>query len=169
MNPPTPLAQLQLRALDDEAAFRRTLDVPLLVWTPTEKEPATGPMFATRTMARVQRPEVGEPLVFRLAKSASANAFGLGITVGRSENNDLWLDDHSVSRFHAWFQKGEDDAHWLLCDAESRNGSWIGAEKLRPNRPAPISDGSRLRFGDLELAFYLPDSFVAWVRGRSAR
>jgi hypothetical protein len=166
---PLLLSQCQLRALDDEAAFRRTLSSPVLVWTPPEKEPATGLMFATRDLSGSKRPAAGEPRVFEVARSSSSGGFALGISVGRAESNDVWLDDQSVSRFHAWFQKGSGPDDWLLCDAESRNGSWIGEQRLAPHRATPLPFGTRIRFGDLELEFYLPDAFVAFLRGRRSR
>src|SRR5687767_4154744 len=56
----------------------------------------------------------GEPLVFELQKRRSLeNAFG--VTVGRSENNDVVLVTASISRFHAYFECATPEV-WKLAD-----------------------------------------------------
>jgi pSer/pThr/pTyr-binding forkhead associated (FHA) protein len=101
---------------------------------------------------------VGEPIVFPVVKNQE-NAFGRGITVGRTGNNDVVLDDGTVSRFHAWFQR-ETDGRYTLTDAGSKNGSFVAGVRLTPRRPSPIADGTRLRFGQVELTFYLASGFT---------
>src|SRR5262249_45498035 len=59
--------------------------------------------------------------VFPLVKKPSAS-FPDRITIGRTQNNDIEIPDHSVSRLHAYVrQVGEG---WVVADAGSKNGSW---------------------------------------------
>src|SRR5512146_3139661 len=62
-------------------------------------------------------PRSGEPLVFEVKKGAARNAFGLGITVGRTENNDISVQDPSVSRFQGYFQLDPRTGGWTFTDA----------------------------------------------------
>ncbi len=101
--------------------------------------------------------------MLEVAKSQNkANAFAMGITIGRTDTNDIPVDDESVSRFHAWLSKSPEG--WKLVDAESRNGTWVGALKLAPNKAQIIQSGARLRFGEVEVLFLLPDGFAEYVK-----
>jgi pSer/pThr/pTyr-binding forkhead associated (FHA) protein len=112
----------------------------------------------------------GDPRVFQVEKRAeSGNAFPLGVTIGRVDSNDLVLADDSVSRFHAFLRFDERDRVWVLTDAESKNGTWVDELKVEPNQSAPLKDGSKLRFGDATLQFFLPPSFVKYLEAHGAR
>jgi pSer/pThr/pTyr-binding forkhead associated (FHA) protein len=62
----------------------------------------------------------------------------MGITVGRVETNDVIVDDGSVSRFHAWLQLDERKKAWFLCDAESKNGTFLGPQRLTANQKVAL-------------------------------
>ena len=62
--------------------------------------------FRTQSGQEVTAIGGGDPLAAVIEKSKD-NAFQRRVTVGRTANNDIVLEDASVSRFHAWFQ---DDA-----------------------------------------------------------
>ncbi|MFC6672948.1 FHA domain-containing protein [Marinobacterium aestuariivivens] len=70
------------------------------------------------------------------------------IRIGRAPDNDLVLDDPSVSSRHAelGFQHGQ----WTLTDLQSTNGSYVGDEAAESS---PLSSGDRLRFGKVEMQF----------------
>ena len=159
-----PLSELARALLLDGARLRSSLDVPVLLWelAPT---PGSAPReLGTRAAGSLHTPRVGEPLVLALRKANNkGNAFSMGITVGRTSNNDLWLDDASVSRFHAYFQQAPHDESWQLVDAESRNGTWAGTRRLAAAAPHPLVDGESLRFGDVEVRFLQPVSFLHFL------
>lgn len=148
----------------ERAEYERTLPPALLVFSPASA--ATPPLdedeelhhFRTLTSVSTPMLGVGEPIVFPIIKNQE-NAFGRGITVGRTGNNDVVLDDGTVSRFHAWFQR-ETGGRFILTDAGSKNGSFVGGVRLTPRRPSPISDGTRLRFGQVDVTFYLASGFT---------
>lgn len=50
------------------------------------------------------------------------------ITLGRSERCEVVLDDPAVSRVHAVLSLQADE--WLLIDQQSRNGVWVGGERV---------------------------------------
>jgi hypothetical protein len=145
------------------------VDVPVLVWAITESR--TDDLITVTTISVVP-PQLGtgEPVVFPLRKrdATAANPFTMGITVGRTENNDVLLEHSSVSRFHAYFQR-DGKGQWLLVDAESKNGTWAGPLKLAPNKAEAIADRTLLKFGDLTLQFLLPASFQQYVAGLGSK
>jgi hypothetical protein len=145
------------------------LDCPALVWESyAEAERSEeDQVFSTRSSSFTTRPRRGEPLVFELRKgTAKLNAFAMGITVGRADSNDVSIDDVSVSRFHAYFQQDSMSGEWKLFDAESRNGTWLGPLKLQGKIGQRLADQVSLRFGLVQLKFYEPKSFTAFVRAR---
>lgn len=78
------------------------------------------------------------------------------ITVGRTPNNDVVLNDITVSRFHAYFkQKGK---QWVVCDAGSKNGTRVDGVKLEKRKEHPVQDGTHVRIGDIDTTFQLRDS-----------
>lgn len=149
----------------ERAEYERKLPPAVLVFTPAsaaspslDEDDETHHHFRTLTNVSTPMLGVGEPIVFPVVKNQE-NAFGRGITVGRTGNNDVVLDDGTVSRFHAWFQR-ETDGRYTLTDAGSKNGSFVAGVRLTPRRPSPIADGTRLRFGQVELTFYLASGFT---------
>ncbi len=146
-------------------ALQKAVDVPMLLWraAPGADEPDV--LLTTQGGAFRQGPSARDPLVVGVKKAAKAhNAFAMGITLGRTESNDVVLVDNSVSRFHAYFQQDARGETWRLVDAESKYGTWIGPMKLPPNKPHPLQDGVHLRFGNIEVIFYLPGSFLAYLK-----
>src|SRR3954462_6209188 len=87
--------------LVDEAKFRERHPHAWLVWTlgkPTA-EPIIAPTLTHGGGKKV--PEVGDPIAIPILKG-KAGAFALGVTIGRTENNDVVLRHSEVSRFHAY-------------------------------------------------------------------
>ena len=93
-----------------------------------------------------------------LVRAGTPNAFALGITVGHTENNDIVIEDESVSRFHAYFQQS--GSSWKLVDTGSRLGTWLDEAQLRPNTATEVNDGAQLRFGKVQVTFLLPPSLL---------
>ena len=154
----------------ERAEYERTLPPALLVFTPVPigslgSEEEEHHHFRTLTNVSTPMLGVGEPIVFPVVKNQE-NAFGRGITVGRTGNNDVVLDDGTVSRFHAWFQC-ETGGRYVLTDAGSKNGSFVGGVRLAPRRPSPVVDGTRLRFGQVDVTFYLASGFTKVLARRT--
>ena len=140
---------------------------PLLVWAsaPAEAQKLEGDLIWKTDPGIKVRRSAHDPLVFVLKKQPGiSNAFALGITVGRTGNNDIELDDPSVSRFHAWFQIDPQSAVWHVCDAESSNGTWCNQQRLPPRRPAPLTDSTVVTIGHVDLTFMVPATFQTWMK-----
>jgi pSer/pThr/pTyr-binding forkhead associated (FHA) protein len=104
--------------------------------------------------------------VVLLVKKTKDNAFQRGVTVGRTGNNDIVLDDPSVSRFHAWFQRDERGGTWTVADAGSKNGTTLSGTRLKGKRPVKVPDQTRLQFGEVPLTLFLPERFFAFLESR---
>ncbi len=149
----------------DPKGFAQKLQVPVLLWESASPsaEKAGDPGVTDGLTAEVSAPGEGETVVFELRKaSGKKNPFAMGITVGRVDQNDVEVDHASVSRFHAYFQLGPKG--WVLCDAESKNGTYLDGMRLTPNEKVPVPDGAPVRFGEIELTFLLPESFAEQLR-----
>lgn len=69
------------------------------------------------------------------------------VRIGRDSDMDLVLAEPGlgVSRAHAslrWASAG-----WLLRDLGSRNGTWLGSERLPPGVDVPVAGGATITFG----------------------
>lgn len=71
-------------------------------------------------------------------------------TVGRGADNDVVIDDDSVSRQHARIVREADGFH--VEDLDSFNGTVVDGR----DAPAPVRDGSRIGFGDVDVSFVQP-------------
>jgi hypothetical protein len=97
--------------------------------------------------------------LFPLAKKPGAS-FPDRITIGRTSNNDVVIADTSISRLHAYVKRVADS--WVVADAGSKNGSWLKGAALVPRKEQPLTSRALLRFGDVDVTFYLAaDLFTA--------
>ena len=70
----------------------------------------------------------------------------LEATLDLSDLNALNL---GVSRRHALIRRTP--SGYEVVDLASRNGTWLNAERLTPNKPYPFASGSQLRMGQMRL------------------
>jgi hypothetical protein len=110
-------------------------------------------------------PEPVEMELYPLAKKPGAS-FPDRITIGRTSNNDVVIADASVSRLHAYVRQADD---WIVADAGSKNGSWLGGGVLEPRREAPLSPGAMVRFGDVQLTFHRSEDLFDLMGGDHGR
>jgi pSer/pThr/pTyr-binding forkhead associated (FHA) protein len=103
--------------------------------------------------------------LYPLAKKLGAS-FRDRITIGRTENNDVVIADPSVSRLHAYVRHA---SGWVVADAGSKNGSWLGDEQLEPRRESPLPPGTVIRFGDVHLTFYRSSDLFELLGGEHGR
>jgi pSer/pThr/pTyr-binding forkhead associated (FHA) protein/tetratricopeptide (TPR) repeat protein len=69
--------------------------------------------------------------------------------IGRSDDNDIVLDDSSVSRRHAMLEVGGEGA--FITDLGSRNGTKVANRKI--DQPTPLSHDSRIKIGLYQLRY----------------
>lgn len=69
-------------------------------------------------------------------------------TIGRREDNDIVINDASVSATHAWIinQHG----HYVLMNTLSTNGTFVNDKRIHE---AMLAHGDRVRFGQAEFTF----------------
>jgi pSer/pThr/pTyr-binding forkhead associated (FHA) protein len=78
------------------------------------------------------------------------------VNVGRGAHNDIVLPDDSVSDVHARFQRRED--RWYLVDVGSRNGTYVGGQRLAEERR--MEGAQNVRFGGVKTIFRPRDGAV---------
>ena len=78
----------------------------------------------------------------------SADCEGRKTTIGSSPDNDVVINDPSVSRFHAVVEV--DDRGYLLEDRESKNGTYVDGYRVRE---IFLNDGASFRVGKTHLRF----------------
>ncbi|HEY1811550.1 MAG TPA: FHA domain-containing protein [Kofleriaceae bacterium] len=100
--------------------------------------------------------------IFPLAKKPGAS-FPDRITIGRTSNNDVVIADPSVSRLHAYV-KHTGDA-WSVTDAGSKNGSWLRGIALDARKELALPASAVLRFGEVDVTFYLARDLFAVLGG----
>jgi pimeloyl-ACP methyl ester carboxylesterase len=88
-------------------------------------------------------------LVFHLPdRTWEAQPTEEAMTIGRGEENDVSIADESVSQHHALIERRGDD--YLIRDAGSRNGVWLGKQRVEEHR---LRDGDVLSLGRAKLIF----------------
>lgn len=77
---------------------------------------------------------------------------GADLRIGRTQGNDVHLDDAKVSRHHARIERRADGS-CVLVDLQSRWTTGLDGRTLKPFVPALLRDGSRITIVDRELVF----------------
>ncbi len=158
------------RGKPNRAELEGSLRWPVLLYQEAvhlNEDSQTDYRFKTMTGLGAPTPRGGEPFVL-VVRKAKDNAFQRGITVGRTSNNDLVIDDPSVSRFHAWFQQHEETGAWSLADAGSKNGSQLSGNRLKPKRPTALPAEARLQFGKVDVTFLIPSAFLDLLQSHAS-
>jgi len=85
------------------------------------------------------------------------------VTCGRAEENDVFLNDTSVSRHHARLERGVVGCE--VVDLGSTNGTFVNGERLLDGGSRPLQDGDQVAFGGCTFVYRAaaPDSNVARV------
>ncbi len=144
---------------------------PVLLYEPAEAAESKDDEdddYQFRTQSGLEMTSIGggEPLAVIVEKTKD-NAFQRRVTIGRTNNNDIVLDDTSVSRFHAWMQQDEATGQWQLFDAGSRNGTMAAGKKLPAKAAVVLTVGIKVKIGSVELTFYSADGFLKLLKQRA--
>src|SRR5215204_475223 len=77
-------------------------------------------------------------------------------SVGRTKENDLALEDPSVSKIHAALVFNS-EKQLLVADTGSTNGTFVNEKRIAYGRAFPIGGTDKVKFGNIEVAFqYVP-------------
>jgi hypothetical protein len=105
---------------------------------------AAPPMPDIQVIARVTLPQGTRevPLVFKPG--------GRRLNVGRASDNDLTLNDASVSKIHAALLMTAEGT-LLVADTGSTNGTYLNGRRIAYGESRLIEDGDVVGFGDVEV------------------
>jgi len=71
-------------------------------------------------------------------------------SIGRSPDTDVFLDDVTVSRTHAVFERREDGS-WFVRDLGSLNGTYVNGEQVDETK---LTTGDEVQVGKFKLTFF---------------
>ncbi len=74
------------------------------------------------------------------------------LSVGRTKENDLVIDDQSISKIHASLILNS-DKQLMVADTGSTNGTFINGQRIAYGKGISIKDGDKLNFGTVAIAF----------------
>jgi hypothetical protein len=77
---------------------------------------------------------------------------GRRMGVGRGTDNDLYINDRSVSKIHAALVMNKEGT-LLVSDTGSTNGTFINGRRINYGEARQIADGDVVGFGDIEVRF----------------
>ena len=118
--------------------------------------PAIESTAGRASLAPLSHPPHGNALLFSLTGQQQGAVFplhGTTVTLGRSPDASINLDDDAVSGNHARIVRRPGGMY--LIDAASRNGSFVNERRI--DGPHRLSDGDHLRFGNTILKFSMVD------------
>jgi len=116
---------------------------------PPEEDPSA--YQHTRAMPRVAPVASSAPRHHASRLVVSGRSFRLEagpVSVGRSSDNDIAIDDRRVSRHHA--ELAQTGGRWNLRDLGSTNGTALNGRIIKQS---PLHDGDRVSFGGFEAIF----------------
>jgi pSer/pThr/pTyr-binding forkhead associated (FHA) protein len=74
-------------------------------------------------------------------------------SVGRTKENDLSIEDPSVSKIHAALVLNS-ERKLMVADTGSTNGTFINDQRIAYGRALPVADADRVKFGNIEVIFH---------------
>jgi len=81
---------------------------------------------------------------------------GQRLSVGRTRENALSIDDTSVSKIHASLVLSN-EKHLMVADTGSTNGTFINDKRIAYGKAFPVADGDKVKFGTVEVSItYVP-------------
>jgi len=86
-------------------------------------------------------------------------AEGKRLSVGRTKENDLTIDDPSVSKMHASLMLNL-ERQLIVADTGSTNGTFIGGQRIPYGKAVTIGKGEKLKFGSVEVEFEISKKTV---------
>jgi hypothetical protein len=92
-------------------------------------------------------------------RPGAGKPFADHVSVGRARNNDVVLRHASVSKFHAWFERGDNGA-FRLADGRSKNATAVNGAVLPAGQVIDVASGDSLRFGTIDALLLSAD--VLW-------
>lgn len=80
-------------------------------------------------------------------------------TLGRREDNDIVIDDLSVSASHAWIMNQQ--GHYVIMNTLSTNGTFVNDKRIHE---VTLRHGDRIRLGQVEFVFLTRERGALWAQ-----
>jgi hypothetical protein len=74
------------------------------------------------------------------------------LSIGRSRESDIFLEDLAVSRLHASIIS-QGNGNFALRDEGSANGTKVNGQQVNKYQPYPLQDGDKIQLGQTVLVF----------------
>jgi hypothetical protein len=155
--------------LDDPQAVRREVCWPVLVWETPPGGPGAVFTRSTEPGGAPCRPTAAEPLVLEVGRRLLPLEPERRLSLGRALDNDIVVEDPTVSRTHSAFHREPHTGVWCVTDESSHNGTWYDGTLLIPGRAEPLFTRASLRFGDVLATFLQPTAFNQFILDWLAR
>ncbi len=159
--PPTFADLLRLASEETVDSFSRALEVPVLITTASLiGRLKVGPAAKDTGLIELPGAQEEDPKrkhallakVFLVTKRLTEDP--TRVSVGRTGENDLPLDDPSVSKRHAYIEIA--NGGYFVEDAGSRNGTYVNGSRLQPSSRQEIKDEDAVTFGRLAFQYFTP-------------
>lgn len=85
---------------------------------------------------------------------------GERLSVGRTKENHLAIDDPSLSKYHASLMLDREH-NLLVADTGSTNGTFVNGERIAYGKAVAVTERDKVRFGLIDAAFQIPPKPVA--------
>ena len=103
-----------------------------------------------------QHPTRGRYCLLRREEEAQFSGW---LEVGRTVENDVVINDYTISKEHARIRRNPKGVGWILEDRGSTNHTFVGRERLKENLKVQVKSGTLLRFGRLNFTLLEPSDF----------
>ncbi len=80
---------------------------------------------------------------------------GERLSVGRTKENNLAIDDPSLSKYHASLMLDREH-NLLVADTGSTNGTFINGERIAYGKAVAVTERDKVRFGLIDIEFQYP-------------
>lgn len=131
---------------DDEPEVEMNVTIAGVQFPQTEALPAEPKLMAKPTYI-FRFDKRGKPVETQLAFEKERR-----VSVGRTPNNDVALDDISVSKIHASLM-ADAAGDLMVADTGSTNGTFINGQRIPYGKASAINEGDILMFGSVEVKF----------------
>ena len=135
----------------DMEAFEREHAGPWLVWEAGRWRPPPPDRCTLATPGeRTGRSSSGDALALQVSPRPGRARFE-GVRLGRGPDNDLVVDDGTLSRAHLLLRL--EDGRWTIEDLRSSNGTRVDGAVV-DGTPVPIDSGASIEAGSVRFTFY---------------
>jgi hypothetical protein len=114
--------------------------------------------------AITDRRPIGQERLLAIAHDGPSTHPGVFL-VGRRGDNDVCVNDYTVSSRHGRVHWMRRIGRWMFEDTDSTNGSWINGNRLPVRQRALLESTDELQLGRLVFLFLAPDDLHRYLLG----